>query len=647
MALNNTGNSVPSTAVLDFQDNVQVLDSLLNGDAIEVTARTGKELKSIAYLQNVLTSLDVGSFTFSDTATGISGTTDGQYFRTPHDDSFFYYRNDNGTAVYVASIASYESIQYLQNALAGTSGLVYKGDGPVYPIAIDRESNVIIGYNSQTDTIVAPGIDNHLRFLSEHGEVLSSPEFIYPLLIDSQNNVILGYDAKADSIIGAGIRDFLKLLSANRQAESLSDSVYPLLIDSQNNVVLGYDAEQDRVIGSGIGKTSEWKDEPFPYSIAMKAINQNFSYGQSLSMGAYGAPALSLTQPFNNVMFKGGVLGTDYSAFAPLVEATQETVCSCAANYFDLASQKENGIGAGNFVTLTSAPGAPGQRITQLNKGTDRYDKYLLPQIKGGYALNNDLHIDTVFWMQGEADSGDGDYHVETLESYKALFTALINDINADVKAATSQENPVIFLTYQHSSYTQEGNTQEAFLQMEQEDDRVYVIFPTYFLPHISDRLHLTSVGYKWAGSYFGRARKQILIDKIKPKRIRAISATHYGNKIHVKFIVPNPPLSFDTLLMPETENYGFCVKSGDDILSVQSLSVSGGDTVIITMSENIVGDNIQVRYAYDYNGANQLKGSSGNLTDSCEDYVIISGNKYPMPYVCPHFKITSLSEAI
>lgn len=105
MALNNTGNSVPSTAVPDFQDNVQVLDSLLNGDATEVTGRTGKELKSIAYLQNVLTSLDVGSFTFADTSTGLAGTTEGQYFRVPSltgDFAFTYYLNTAGAAVVVA-----------------------------------------------------------------------------------------------------------------------------------------------------------------------------------------------------------------------------------------------------------------------------------------------------------------------------------------------------------------------------------------------------------------------------------------------------------------------------------------------------------------------------------------------------------------
>lgn len=139
MAMNNTGNAVPSTALDDFQDNVQVLDSLINGDATEVTGRTGKELKSIAYLQSVLTSLDVGSFTFADTTTGLAGTTSGQYFRVPQgtdaESSFIYYLNNNDTATEVAKTPG-EAVLESGNQQANgkdisdiTSGFVLYYDG--------------------------------------------------------------------------------------------------------------------------------------------------------------------------------------------------------------------------------------------------------------------------------------------------------------------------------------------------------------------------------------------------------------------------------------------------------------------------------------------------------------------------------------
>jgi len=122
--MNNTGNAVPSTNVLDFVDNVQVLDQLINGDDLEVKGRLGKELKSVAYLQNILSSLDVGSFTFADITSGLSGTTDGQYFRVPQgtgsDLSFIYYKNSAGTAVEVATMASANiKDDVRKNSLAG------------------------------------------------------------------------------------------------------------------------------------------------------------------------------------------------------------------------------------------------------------------------------------------------------------------------------------------------------------------------------------------------------------------------------------------------------------------------------------------------------------------------------------------------
>ncbi|WP_241597466.1 phosphodiester glycosidase family protein [Rosenbergiella epipactidis] len=112
--MNNTGNAVGSTSPLDLQDNAITLDQLINSDAIEVTSRIGKKLKGIAALQNIITSLDLGSFTFSDTASGLSGTTDGQYFRVPQgadsEISFIYYINTNGSAVEVAKLPGNTSV---------------------------------------------------------------------------------------------------------------------------------------------------------------------------------------------------------------------------------------------------------------------------------------------------------------------------------------------------------------------------------------------------------------------------------------------------------------------------------------------------------------------------------------------------------
>lgn len=118
----NTNNPVEpngSTDPRDISDNAQVLDLLVNSDQIEVTGRTGKKLKGIAALQAIIKSLDLGSFTFADIASGLAGTVSGQYFRVPQgadkNVAFIYYRNMSGTAVEVAKLPGASSILRFDN----------------------------------------------------------------------------------------------------------------------------------------------------------------------------------------------------------------------------------------------------------------------------------------------------------------------------------------------------------------------------------------------------------------------------------------------------------------------------------------------------------------------------------------------------
>ncbi|MFX9495781.1 cellulosome protein, partial [Acinetobacter baumannii] len=67
-------------------------------------------------------------------------------------------------------------------------------------------------------------------------------------------------------------------------------------------------------------------------------------------------------------------------------------------------------------------------------------------------------------------------------------------------------------------------------------DEKIHLVTPTYLFPHNpSDQVHLTSMGYKWLSAYFGRARKELIWDKIFPRSLKVLSATYSGKKITVK----------------------------------------------------------------------------------------------------------------
>jgi hypothetical protein len=75
-----------STSPAVLLDNAKRLDKLVNGEQSTVDDRSGEPLptwRGITADIEMLASLDTSNSTFPDEPSGIAGTTNGQYFRTP------------------------------------------------------------------------------------------------------------------------------------------------------------------------------------------------------------------------------------------------------------------------------------------------------------------------------------------------------------------------------------------------------------------------------------------------------------------------------------------------------------------------------------------------------------------------------------
>ncbi|WP_334653288.1 sialate O-acetylesterase, partial [Klebsiella michiganensis] len=559
----------------------------------------------------------------------------------------------------------------------------YDGDDSIYPIVADSDGKVILGYDESTDKMFGPGIitdedlseiqktspSNKELSLSGISRYDSDDASIYPIVVDDDGKIVLGYNNNEDSLFGVGIV-VEKDISSNKELSESGisrydgdDSIYPIVADSDGKVILGYDESTDKMFGllsTDIGANYAYEDSDFSLEMRFAKLNYFLTYGQSLSVGDKGTPVISAVQPFNNVTFAGGVRGGnsgtyDYSALVPLIEAGSvpnpsfgETPCSGAANYATLLAAEENGVAPNEHVILSSAPGRAGARINQISKGTPWYTGHLIEHFNRAKALEPDLNVQAVMWLQGESDSGASGQPLLNKEQYLAAFMALVSDINTDARAITGQDTPVIFLSYQHSTYVTQSSaaTQLAMLDAQKQSDLVYVITPTYHLPHVTDRLHLSAVGYKWIGAYFGRAYKQIMHDRIKPRAIQPVSSIHRGDTIRVRFKVPVSPLVLDNVSIPATKDYGFLVTSDGNTATILKINVENGNTIVIKTASVLYG-NVVVRYALDYNGANLASGASGNLRDSCPDTVVIDGSERTMYYVSPHFQLTSVKGEI
>ncbi|HBV2088844.1 TPA: hypothetical protein MDR36_001494 [Klebsiella quasipneumoniae] len=493
---------------------------------------------------------------------------------------------------------------------------------------------------------------------------------VYPYALDTGGKVLLGYDQEAGSIVGAGLLSTEKVSELIERQLSTTFArlglarykgdgpVFPWHTDSNGTVLLGYDTEKQRVVGAieatgNIPIKSELKPLPFELRPVAKSMNIMHGYGQSLSVGAQGNPVLSTTQPYSNLTFASGPRGynRDYSALSPLVEDNRtapdgganrgETFCSGAANYASTLLAEENGMNPADHVIFASTAGKGGTKIADLVKGTYWYNTNFLPQVNGAYNLNPDSAVHAILWAQGETDN---DQSTPTpFATYRDFLQQLQIDAEADIKAVNGQTSPVHFLTYQ-TSYKVKTSTGVALAQLDltTNNDKFHFVSPCYHLPFYTDSTHLTNVGYKWLGAYFGRAYKTLVHDQCYPQFLRPVSAVLRGNVVTLTLDVPVPPVVLDTTNLAATTDNGFVVKGSTSgtALTIASMRAEGNKvkiTLAATPEENII-----LRYALDYLGAGLtiVNGASGNLRDSDPSTINIQGVDRPLFHVCPHFEM-------
>ncbi|ELX8353283.1 TPA: hypothetical protein OUE79_000798 [Acinetobacter baumannii] len=443
---------------------------------------------------------------------------------------------------------------------------------------------------------------------------------------------------------------------------------FPLYIDKNLGTVLEVDVTTGEIIGnfSSNASTQTIKSigEKLPEHliVAPYKVDHFLFYGQSLSVGATATTILSSTQPLHNLTFDTGtrMQGLVATATKALIEeyfAGQaapdggtnrgETVCSGAANMSALLAYQENSIDPAEFPIFASTAGKGGTAIANLKKGTQWYnDVFLLHLNKAKELIGTEYGVSCIGWLQGEQDAAA----TTSYASYLSQFLQLRQDMEADVQLISGKNQPVHLLTYQ-MSYRALGPRDvitRALYDATNLDEKIHLVTPTYLFPHnSSDQVHLTSMGYKWLAAYFGRARKELVWDKIFPRSLKVLSATYSGKKITVKFKVPTRPLVLDTVNLAMTTDYGFRVTDGANTLAIDTINTYD-DTVVINLL-NAPTSEIYVRYGHDYLGAGLtiLNGASGNLRDSTDEPVVIDGQTKPMFYVAPHFELKAVKEAI
>lgn len=393
------------------------------------------------------------------------------------------------------------------------------------------------------------------------------------------------------------------------------------------------------------------------------------SYGQSLSVGFEGWPALSTAPRFTgNLMLGQSVHSNEFpgaGTWSPMIDGDFRplvaTVRGGTGSLLDAAAQAALTPGDANngetplegamaylrrgFLDAVSLSedatrqfvaavcGVGGTSIAELSKGAspELYQRVLqcAAAVKAkADALSGTFGIPAVLWLQGEQDYTDG----TSKAAYKALLVQLVADIRADVQVAIAgQDRPFVFVTYQTGgSYASDANAlavAQAQLELSQEQPNWYLAAPTY--PVTDKGGHLDPNGYRWLGQQFGKVLHKVLVLNHGWRPLSPIQATRRGREILLDMHVPEPPLVWDMPYVVTTlTDYaakGFALRDGDGALAITSVELVAETMVRIVAARDVVGEAF-VRYAgkATFNGNGCLRDS--DPTTASEDYVYEAG---------------------
>lgn len=235
-----------------------------------------------------------------------------------------------------------------------------------------------------------------------------------------------------------------------------------------------------------------------------------------------------------------------------------------------------------------------------------------------GYVANN-----SEFPINGTDGS------VNTIKDYSDGLLNWQKDYETDIKAVTGQTIPVPMLISQLSGWNDirfSVLTQYQYLAHKRSGGKVVLVGASYPFQFISDCRHFTGASRRQLGEYFAKAYRRIVLEGKAWEPVRPMTVTRAGAVITVKFYVPVPPLAFDTVLVPAAPNHGFDFLEDDVMQTITNVTLTGADTVQITLAAAPGAGVKKLRYAQNQvpstcqgigSNVGHGPGARGNLRDS------------------------------
>lgn len=380
-------------------------------------------------------------------------------------------------------------------------------------------------------------------------------------------------------------------------------------------------------------------------------INHVIAYGQSLSSGYEGTPALSRTPRLDCLMLGESVRPVSDHApgwepvgeaeLQPLVATVQrigdgallsaaavaalppdsvllgETVLEAALHHWRAAMPSADG----QHLLAASSCGVGGRSLEQLSRGArpelfNRLRDCARAMRAAAEHQGRGYGVVALLLLQGEHNNWGLNGATADRDAYKALFTRLCQDMIAELAhGIAGQDAPPAVFTYQTGGAYAADHMAVPMAQWEAsvETPGLFLAAPAY--PVTDKGGHLDANGYRWLGAQFGKALHAVLDLGRNWRPLAPRSAGLAGDVVRVRFDVPVPPLAFGRPyrghVARNVSAHGFAVIDAAGAVPVTSVALDGPDGVAIVLARQPVGDCL-LRYA-----DRTHHGGQGGLHDS------------------------------
>ncbi len=424
-------------------------------------------------------------------------------------------------------------------------------------------------------------------------------------------------------------------------------------------------------------------------------INHVLAYGQSLSVGYEGWPALSTSQPHDSLMLGDCVrplrddapewqpvgapafrplratvqnLGTgalltdaDVAALPPGSAMLGETVLEGALNFWR-GRQLAAGAEPGRQRLLASSCGTGGRTLEALSKGASpelfnrlracvRLASSVAAENKASYGIT------AVLFLQGESNNWGLDGSAAEVADYKALLQVFRRDVFSDLSAGITLQPapPSLFLYQTGGAYASETQSvPQAQLEFALETPGCFLVAPSY--PVTEKFGHLDANGYRWLGVQFGKVLHRVLTLGQDWRPLHPRRADFSGDAVLVDFHVPVPPLRWGRPIVGhgfvDPHDRGFTVIDAAGTVPIARVDIVGPASVRLALARPANGAAI-LRYAdRQHGGRGALHDSDADSGPDCyaydpgighypdADIPELVGRPYPLMNWCVAFSI-------